>query len=244
MKAFFILLFLTNIIFALIQWLLPYEQVVNKLQPHLATDTLKLLSEVEVPIIEEPIQEPVQKSIVVVGVEDEDEDEIEVYEEILDDIPPPPVKLCYTLGPFKELQSANEITLKFKQNKIPISTRSNQEKEYRGMMVYVGGHKTRAEAIKTAESLKTRGVKDYIIVNAPDQVNILSLGVFSLKKNAERRHKRIAKLGYPVKLEARYRNRTIYWLDYSESENENLTRFIDQLKIEKGISRISRQCSE
>ena len=238
MKAFFILLFLTNITFALIQWLLPYEQVVNKLQPQMATETLKLLSEVEIPLK----QEPVQKPIVVVRVEDEDEDEI--GDKIPDAPPPPPVKLCYTLGPFKELQSANEITLKFKQNKTPISVRSNEEKEYRGMMVYVGGHKTRAEAIKTAESLKTRGVKDYIIVNAPDQVNILSLGVFSLKKNAERRHKRIAKLGYPVKLEARYRNRTIYWLDYSESENENLTRFIDQLKIEKGISRISRQCSE
>ncbi|MCP4075059.1 MAG: SPOR domain-containing protein [Gammaproteobacteria bacterium] len=238
MKAFFILLFLTNIIFALMQWLLPYEQVVNKLQPHLATETLKLLNEVESPIIEEPVQE----SIVAVGIEDEDN--VEIDDEIPDDSPLPPVKLCYTLGPFKELQSANEITLKFKQNKIPISTRSNQEKEYRGMMVYVGGHKTRAEAVKTADSLKARGVKDYIIINGPDQLYILSLGVFSLKKNAERRYKKIAKLGYPVKKEARYRNRTIYWLDYSESENENLTRFIDQLKIDKGISRISRQCSE
>ena len=240
MKAFFILLFLTNITFALIQWLLPYEQVVTKLQPHMATETLKLLNEVEIPLKQEPVQEPE----VVVGVEDEIGIGLEIDAEIQYDSPPPPVKLCYTLGPFKGLQSANEVALKFKQNKTPVGTRSNQEKEYRGMMVYVDGHKSRAEAMKTAESLKARGVKDYIIVSEPDNSNILSLGVFSLKKNAERRYNRIAKLGYPVKKVARYRNTTIYWLDYSESENENLTRFIDRLKIEKGISRISRQCSE
>ncbi len=230
MKAFFILLFLTNIVFALVQWLLPYEQVVKKLQPHLATETLKLLDESEIPFKAEASPQ------VVAG------DTVE--NEVADITPVIPDKLCYTLGPFKELQSSKEISLRFKQNKIPISSRSSQEKEYRGLMVYVDGHKSREDAIATADSLKAKGVKDYIVVNEPGKTNILSLGVFSLKKNAERRYNRIAKLGYSVKTEARYRNRTIYWLDYSESENDNLTQFIDQLKIEKGISRISRQCNE
>jgi len=229
MKAFLILLFLTNIIFALVQWLLPYDQVIKKVQPPLVTETLRLLDESDIPLKQEKVQEPV------VAQASEDEQPV---------IPATPDKLCYTLGPFKEKQGSQEVALKFKQNKIPISSRSSQEKEYRGMMVYVDGHESREAALATAESLAARGVRDYIIVNEPGKTNILSLGVFGLKKYAERRYNKVAKMGYSVQSEARYRNRTIYWLDYSESENESLTRFIDNLINEKGISRISRQCEE
>ena len=224
MKAFFILLLLTNILFALAQWLLPYEQLNKKPQPHVAVETLRLLDEAEV------------------SLADAVDKEVLIESPTHDDTPVTPDKLCYTLGPFKDQQTAQEIALKFKQNKISISTRASLEKEYRGVMVYVDGHATRADAIKTAESLASKGVRDYIIVDEAGKSNILSLGVFSLKKNADRRESIISRLGYSVKTEARYRGRTIYWLDYSESENENLTRFIDTLKKEKGISRISRQC--
>ena len=244
MKAFLILLFLTNIIFALVQWLLPFEQVMNKARPPEVIASLHLLSESDSPLKQEPVQEeppppPVEQSA-----------EVEIDEDVAEIIPAKPVipaipdKLCYTLGPFKDQQRAQEVALKFKQNKIPISSRSSQEKEYRGVMVYVGGHKTRRDAIATAESLAKKGVRDYIIVKEPDRPHLLSLGVFGLKRYAERRKSKIAKMGYPVKSEERYLNRTIYWLDYSESENENLTQFIDNLKKEKGISRISRQCGE
>ncbi len=230
MKAFFILLLLTNIIFGLVQWLFPFNQVKHQSQPQLATERLNLLDEDE-----SQFQQNAASGVTVGESLKSDKN---------NDIPATPDKLCYTLGPFKEQQVSQEVALKFKQNKIPISSRSSQEKEYRGMMVYVDGHDSRKAAIETAESLASKGIRDYIIVNEPERANILSLGVFSLKKNADRRLKKIEKLGYPVKSEARYRNRTIYWLDYSESETENLTRFIDMLKVEKGISRISRECGK
>ena len=71
----------------------------------------------------------------------------------------------------------------------------------------------------------------------------MSLGVFGLKKNAETRYNKIAALGYQVKTEPRYRDRTIYWLDYSRLEEDDLRDYIDQLKTAQGISRISRPCS-
>lgn len=223
MRIFFALLLLTNILFALFQWLVPYERLMQHPEPVLAAQTLQLLDEVDAPASSN--KTPIAASGKPARA------------------PAIPDRLCYTLGPFKEQQKANEVALKFKQNKIRISSRSSQEKEYMGMMVYVGGHKTRAEAIATAESLAAKGIRDYIIVNLPEQHHIISLGVFSLKKNADRRLSNIATLGYQVEAEPRYRDRTIYWLDYTESENENLTLFIDQLKIEQGISRIARQCT-
>ncbi len=109
-------------------------------------------------------------------------------------------------------------------------------------MVNIEGHTTRQQARKTAKSLAEKGVRDYMIVNEDDKPFALSLGVFGLKKNADRRIQRIERLGYDVKSEARYRNRTIYWLDYDQPENDNLQRVIDRLKIEQGVSRISRVC--
>ncbi|MBC8212255.1 MAG: hypothetical protein H8E21_14435 [Gammaproteobacteria bacterium] len=226
MKVFFALLLLTNILFALIQWLLPYEQVIKSSSLPLNSEKLRLLEEIEVAPARQP--PPIDASIT--------QPSFELPSTV-------PDRLCYTLGPFKDQQIAQEVALNFKQNRIAISSRSSLEKEYMGMMVYLDGMETREDAARVADSLALKGVKDYIIVSEPERQNVLSLGVFSLKKNAEGRFNRIRRLGYDVKSEARYRNRTIYWLDYSESENENLTRFIDTLKVEKGISRISRQCS-
>jgi hypothetical protein len=224
MRAVFFLLLLTNIIFLLVQWLYPYNPALPKPRAHVAAKTLHLLNESETSFAK-ALNKP--------------EDSQQTSDATAAQLP---TRLCYTLGPFKKQQDAQEVALKFKQNKIDINLRSSLEKEYMGMMVYIDEHESREAAVKTAENLAAEGVHDYIIVNEPDKANILSLGVFGLKKNALRRQKNIARLGYDVKTEARYRNRTIYWLDYSESENESLTRFIDRLKQEKGISRISRQC--
>ncbi len=227
MRAIFILLLLTNIVFLLVQWLYPYQAPLKKPRAQLAATTLKLLNE-------ETAAAPASPQTTVASTSgDHAESRVALA----------PSRLCYTLGPFKKQQDAREVALMFKQNKIDISSRASLEKEYMGMMVYIDEHDSRDAAIKTAESLAKKGVRDYIIVNEPGKSNILSLGVFGLKKNALRRQKTIARLGYKVKTEARYRNRTIYWLDYSESENESLTRFIDRLKQEKGISRIARQCN-
>jgi len=228
MKVFFALLLITNILFALIQWMLPYEQVIKTSALPVTSEKLRLLEEIETPVIKQP--PAIDKTVA---------QNVNVPEEPAS----VPDRLCYTLGPFKEQQIAQEVSLNFKQNRIAISSRSSLEKEYMGMMVYLDGMETREDAVRVADSLAQKGVKDYIIVSEPERQFVLSLGVFSLKKNAEGRFNRIRRLGYDVKTEARYRNRTIYWLDYSESENENLTRFIDTLKVEKGISRISRQCS-
>lgn len=229
MKVFFTLLLLTNIVFAVFQWLVPYEQLVPQARTSEVAEKLRLLDEPEVGSEQQMAQST----------------------EVTQDSPSPGIQpearmsapLCYTLGPFKEQQLAQETAQQFKQQNVAITSRPSVEKEYMGLMVYIDGHENRAQAIATAESLHEKGVKDYIIVNEPGKFNILSLGVFALKKNAEGLRKRVEKLGFQVQAEPRYRNRTIYWLDYSRPENESLASLVDELKVKQGISRISRQCS-
>jgi hypothetical protein len=223
MKVFFTLLLLANIVFAVFQWLLPYEQLMPQARASAVAEKLKLLDEPDTSSQQLEPQEDTAANVTKRNAE----------------ITAP---LCYTLGPFKEQKLAQQTASQYKQQNIPITTRSSIEKGYMGLMVYIDGHKNRKEAVATAEALKAKGVRDYIIVNDWDKTNVLSLGVYALKKNADRLKSRVEALGYEVQTEARYRNQTIYWLDYSQVENENLSQLVERLKSEQGISRISRQC--
>lgn len=224
MKTFFILLLLTNIVFAMMQWLFPYDQLFSHSRPLIAAEQLQLLNEEDVKAANPPGKEGAEKIPVIGAV-------------------PAQQKLCYTLGPFKEKQLVQEVMSKFRQNNIQLTSRPSIEKEYLGMMVYIDGHNSRKEVRATARSLAKKGIRDYMIVTEEDKSNALSLGVFGLKKNADRRAQQITALGYDIKSEPRYRNRTIYWLDYNNQENELLADMIDRLKLERGVSRISRLCN-
>ncbi len=222
MKIFFYLLLFSNLVFALTQWLMPYEQLFSQSRPLVAAERLRLLNESS--------GQPVAQ------IESNNEETSSVDELVSKE------KLCYTLGPFKKREQVQEIIQLFEQNDLAVNTRPSVEKEYLGLMVYIDGHTTRQQARTTAKSLADKGVRDYMIVNEEDKPFALSLGVYGLKKNADRRIQRIEALGHEVKSEARYRNRTIYWLDYDKPENDRLQRVVDRLKIEQGVSRISRLC--
>jgi hypothetical protein len=228
MKIFFSLLLIANIAFALVQWLLPYEQLVpvNKKIP--VAEQLHL--------IDEPLEsEMIAESEISEAVQ---EDEVMVAEETIDK------RLCYTIGPFKDKTRALEVSARYSNNDVKTELKSNQEKEYLGIMVYISGHKTRKAAVKTATALAKKGFRDSLIINETDKANALSLGVFGLKKNADRLIARLKKLKYPVKSELRYRERTIYWVYNEQSNEDNLFVLLDTSDEEKGISQIPRQCSE
>lgn len=225
MKIFFSLLLLANIGFGLMQWLLPYEQLFVETSEIDLSERLRLLKEPE-------------KSVVIDGDNSIPKDsKLLVSENSGNQL------VCYTVGPFKDKTRALEISGRYSSNKIKTELKSSKDREYLGVMVFLAGHETRGEAVKTAEKLATQGIRDYIIVNETDKSNVLSLGVFGLKKNAERLSEKLRQLNYPVQSEARYRDRTIYWLYYQRSNENEMELLIDQKDIDNGISQIPGQCA-
>ena len=234
MKIFFSLLLIANIAFGLMQWLLPYEQlrlpsdikkipVAEKLQLLNEADSLVPLASIEPDdIVKVSIDGP-QSSLVVEDTSDK--------------------RLCFTTGPFKDKSKALEVSGRYSSNDINSELKSSLEKEYLGIMVYIAGHKNREEAVKTAEKLAAQGIREYIIVNESGKSNVLSLGVFGLKKNAERRSIQLRKLNHIVKTEARYRERTIYWLYHHQSNESDLQPLLSEQDRSSGISQIPRQCT-
>jgi hypothetical protein len=227
MKVFFSLLLIANIAFALVQWLLPYEQLVPVNKKFPVAEQLHLLDE---PLESEMIAEAEATEAV--------QEELMVAEETVDD------RLCYTIGPFKDKTRALEVSARYSNNDVRTELKSSQEKEYLGIMVYISNHETRKAAVNTATALAKKGFRDSLIVNEADKSNALSMGVFGLKRNADRLISRLKKLKYPVKSEPRYRERTIYWVYNEQSNENNIFVLLDTNDEEKGISQIPRQCSE
>tara|TARA_R110002074_G_scaffold127844_1_gene267743 strand:+ start:178 stop:870 length:693 start_codon:yes stop_codon:yes gene_type:complete len=230
MKVFFGLLLIVNIAFAAFQWLLPYEQLFVEQKKVPLAEQLQLLAD--------PTERIVSETEVVAAVETEEPGvEALVVEDSSDK------RLCYTIGPFKEKTRALEVSGRYSANDVKTELKSSLEKEYLGVMVYIDGHKSRDEAKKTADALAAKGIRDYIIISDEDRINVLSLGVFGLKKNADRHRDRIAKLDARVKTEARYRDRTIYWLYNQQSSESSQKILLDASDLERGISQIPSQCA-
>ncbi|MCP4490502.1 MAG: hypothetical protein GY820_24780 [Gammaproteobacteria bacterium] len=225
MKIFFSLLLIANIAFGLVQWLMPYDQLFEEKTEFEVAEKLVLLTESEI-------------SEVITEVEAiaKDESKLLVRESSSNQL------LCYTVGPFKGKAQALEISGRYSMQQIKTRLKSSLEKDYQGVMVYISGHKTRAEAVQRAESLAVDGFREYIIINEPGKSNVLSVGVFGLKKNAERLIGRLKALNYPVESESRYRERTIYWLYYQQSNERELLSLLDAEDISNGISQFPRQC--
>ena len=72
--------------------------------------------------------------------------------------------------------------------------------------------------------------------------HILSLGVFGLKRNADRLKARVEKMDFKVETEARYRERTIYWLYAEQSSEADVLQLLETTDNESGISQIPTQC--
>ena len=248
MKAFFALLLIANIGFAVLQWVLPYEQLFVESRKVPAAEELQLLSEAS--------SEVVKQVEVAAAVEARQQAQFEAEtEQLPTPAEPEPVepevlvtedvsdkRVCYTIGPVKDKARAIEISGRYSGRQIETALKSSLEKQYMGMMVYIDGHKTRNDALKTANKLSAKGIRDHIIVSEPDRPNLLSLGVFGLKKNAEGLRARVQKMGFPAETEARYRERTIYWVYAEQSSEDELLRLLGEAEFDDGISQIPTQC--
>ena len=246
MKVFLGLLLIVNIAFAVFQWLMPYEHLFAEKKKFPAAVELKLLSEANIEIVSESRR----------VAEAEAEAEITAKFETIAEVDKPvhirskalvvedtsDKRICYTIGPFKDKERATEINGRYSSKRADTSLKSSLQRDYQGVMVFIDGHKNREEAVRTANRLAAKGIRDHIIVNNPENPNLLSLGVFGLKKNADKLRDRVVKLGFRAKSEARYRERTIYWLYAEQSSEAEYLQLLDDADFDTGISQTPTEC--
>lgn len=245
MKVFFGLLLIVNIAFAVFQWLMPYDQLFGERKKIPPAEQLQLLTDANTQVVSEAevvakVEAETDALEAAVARVEKEVAEAERSRLVIEDSSDK--RVCYTIGPIKDKARAIEISGRYSGREIETSIKSSLEKEYQGVMVFIAGHATRADAVRTAGQLASKGITDHIIVNNPEMPNILSLGVFGLKRNADRLKARVEKLGFKVETESRYRERTIYWLYAEQSSEDEVLQLLDGADSGRGISQIPTQC--
>jgi len=121
--------------------------------------------------------------------------------------------VCQSLGPF-DTPSALRSAMDALSPKVErIQFREVQAMALRGYRVFLPPSANREAAQATARSLSEKGVADYYVVTAGDQVNTISLGIFRDLANATKRRDEVVKLGYNAVLEPRQEPAKQWWID-------------------------------
>ena len=125
--------------------------------------------------------------------------------------------ICQSIGPFQTQSdmrsSLNSLTPLVKR----IQYRNENATQSRGFWVFLAAMKTREDALGVARRLSAKGVRDYYVVTAGEQLNTISLGLFREQANAERRKAEIAGMGFEPQLIQRTEELPVYWIDFARA---------------------------
>jgi hypothetical protein len=151
-------------------------------------------------------------------------------------------RICYSIGPFLQQTRAVALSQRYREQGATSRVKTRAEREYLGLMVYIDGHASRAAARAAARDLAAKGISDSFVLDLPGKPNVLSLGVFSQQQNANHLKARLEALNYRVKTDARYRQRTTYWL-HNEQSGGTLPKLLSAGDVEAGVRQISGDCA-
>jgi hypothetical protein len=153
-----------------------------------------------------------------------------------------PVMLCYTLGPFRDEEKVEQTKSAIAEHVDDLTIRKREQSEQHRFWVYVAPQKNREMAVNLSKQLAKKKIKDYYIIRSGEKNNGISLGHFKEKKHADRRVKKLSKLGFDVRMEVIYQNFLVYWLDYSAHAESREGDDVLHGLVEEGVARIDRDC--
>lgn len=152
-------------------------------------------------------------------------------------------RTCFAIGSVRDHAHALDISGRYAARQVKTRLKTSLDKHYLGVMVYVDGHASRAEAKQTAALLAANGIRDHIIINPEGRLHLLSLGVFGNRRNAERLRARAERHGVAAKLEQRFREHTVYFVFGEWTGRGGLPELLDGRDVAEGIVRFPIPCS-
>jgi len=130
--------------------------------------------------------------------------------------------VCKRIGSFDKEDDAIAAEEWFIDKKLKTERKVGQEKVWLGHWVYLPKYPTRDAAVKVAEALREKGVKDLFIEIVTPYKNSISLGLFKQRGGAEKRSKQIQELGYQTRIGAKESDRQVFWVDVEVETNREI----------------------
>lgn len=149
---------------------------------------------------------------------------------------------CVRLGPFVQLRDAAKAAALLREFDVA-STQSNEEAQvWVGHWVHLPPAESRAAAVEVVEKLRADGVSDIYIESAGERRHAISLGLFSDASRAEIRAGKIRKLGITPQIRDRFRDGSVYWLDFDLAPGQNVDPALFDVPAGKEIKLRPRDC--
>jgi hypothetical protein len=151
---------------------------------------------------------------------------------------------CYALGPFEDGSESRRAAESMEAQGLFVTQRTIKAQTLKGYWVYLPPQPNYETAKKISTELASKGIKDYYIIVKGDYSNAVSLGLYNDEIYGMRRISKIKTLGYNPVMKAQFREKNLYWLDYSEIGSNSLpTEFWESIADTKGgLQRIAKDC--
>lgn len=200
--------------------------------------TLRLVSEIEQDskALPDALEEPQEGSGTIEPDSDEPDSEL--------DMEPVETRKCYTLGPFEDVSESRRAAESIETQGLSVAQRTVKAQILKGYWVYLPPQPNYKRAKRISTKLASKGVKDYYIIRKGDYSNAISLGLYNDEIYGKRRISKIKTLGFEPVMKAQFREKSLYWLDYSEVGSNSLsTEFWESIADARGrLQRIAKDC--
>jgi hypothetical protein len=150
--------------------------------------------------------------------------------------------ICASVGAFAKRSQAELLSVRLLAEGVKTDITAEASNEQAGFWVLIPPQPDRQAAIKIAEELEAAGVADLWRFTSGNLAHAISLGLFRDEERAQTRRDKIAALGFDTVVRPRYRERTLYWLNYQFSGQDPLTASYWQ-ELSKEIPDLTRNQS-
>lgn len=131
--------------------------------------------------------------------------------------------MCVQLGPFSNEDRASVAAVRLQDIGYRPTVRQAGGQILSGFWVYLPPYANRRDAERAVEDLKAKGIDDLFVVTGSGQLNAVSLGLFSRGELADRRAANVGKFGYTPRIAERFRDASVFWVEYRETPDNVLT---------------------
>lgn len=134
----------------------------------------------------------------------------------LTDVTPP--RMCYRIGPFEQERELRPVR-KWLADYVVSAVPHEKEEEVTSYRVYIKPLASTKKAAAMRRRLTRAGFKDHALLREQGMKNAVSLGVFSVKKNAIQQIRRLKKKGFKASRQTLVRFKSGYFIDI-KAEND------------------------
>jgi hypothetical protein len=125
---------------------------------------------------------------------------------------------CLSIGPFRSLNEVANVAATLREDGLTPRQRVEAGEVWVGYWVSWRGADTREKAEAAVSMLAERGITDTYILPGSEPPHVVSLGVFTDRRRAERRRDEVALLDLDATIADRRQPGSVYWIDVDRAQ--------------------------